>query len=162
MPYIIVISGNSSLIKESNEYSKDIYRVFEKPFNFEKIVDSINEIVSQFEVNTLEMKIKNELSLFNFNTSTIGYIYLVECIKLALKDSELLSDIKNNLYLKVSKNHKNSNILKVKWSIEKSIDALYENTNINILDNYFYIEMQQKLTPKLFITTVVDKLNYNL
>lgn len=161
-PYIIVISGNSKLLEELKEYNNYVYRVLEKPFTMNRLIDDINEIISQIKIDDLEIKVRNELSLFNFNKSAMGYIYLIECIKLAVSNGELLKDIKNNLYYEVSKQYSNNNVLKIKWSIEKCIDGLYKNTNINILNNYFYIGVHQKLTPKIFITTVVNKLKYNL
>ena len=161
-PYIIVISGNSKLLEELKEYNNYVYRILEKPFTMNRLIDEINEIISQIKIDDLEIKVRNELSLFNFNKSAMGYIYLIECIKLAVSNGELLKDIKNNLYYEVSKQYSNNNVLKIKWSIEKCIDGLYKNTNINILNNYFYIRVHQKLTPKIFITTVVNKLKYNL
>ena len=158
-PYIIIISGKPEFILEAKEYNDYIYKIFGKPFLFEKLTETIKEIINQSKADNLDMMIRNELELFKFNKTTRGYTYLLECIKYALKDKEQLKDIKNNLYLKVSKKH-NTNILKVKWSIEKCIDSLYKTTNIAIINNYFLIGMQEKLTPKLFITTIVDKLSY--
>ena len=161
-PYVIIISGNSTLMQKLHEYEEFIFSIFQKPFNIDKLVNTIYEILSLSNEDSIDMRIRNELSLFNFNRATVGYTYLLECIKLALDDNELLKDIQNNLYSKVSQHHNESNMFKVKWSIQKTIDGLYKTTNICILNNYFFIEMQQKLTPKIFITTVVDKLSYNL
>lgn len=48
----------------------------------------------------------------------------------------------------------------IKWNIEKSIDFMYLNTNTDFLTNYFSLDLFKKITPKLFIVTIVD--NYFL
>ena len=45
---------------------------------------------------------------------------------------------------------------RIKWNIEKSLDNMYLNTNMKYLMSYFYIEENEKVTPKLFITTIVE------
>ena len=45
---------------------------------------------------------------------------------------------------------------KIKWNIEKSIEFMYINTNMEYIMNYFYIEEKEKVTPKMFITTIVE------
>ena len=45
---------------------------------------------------------------------------------------------------------------RIKWNIEKSIETMFINTDIKYVTNYFYIEEYEKVTPKLFITTIVE------
>lgn len=45
-PYIIVISGNSKLLEELKEYNNYVYRILEKPFTMNRLIDEINEIIS--------------------------------------------------------------------------------------------------------------------
>lgn len=158
-PYIIVMSGNTELLRRLKKYSDDIYKILEKPFNLGELTKSICQIVKNSNTNAIVRIVESELSLFGFNTLTVGYEYIMEAITLALQNEELLKDMKNNLYPIISKEHNNINVLKIKWSIEKCIDALYRTTNINLINEYFYIGSKEKLTPKVFFSTIIDNLS---
>lgn len=72
-----------------------------------------------------------------------------------IENEELLKNFNNGLYLKMQ-DELNINKKRIKWNIEKSIDYMYLNTNTNFLANYFSLEFNQKITPKLFISTIVE------
>lgn len=66
-PYVIIVSGNSILMQRLQEYEEYIFKIFQKPFNIDKLVDTIYEILSLSNEDSVDMRIRNELSLFNFN-----------------------------------------------------------------------------------------------
>ena len=46
----------------------------------------------------------------------------------------------------------------VKWSIEKAMKSVIRYTNSKIMNSYFYVVSGEKITPKMFITTIVENL----
>ena len=96
-----------------------------------------------------------ELKKFKFNTTSLGYKYLKRAIKIGIEDEILIEDLNNRLYEKMQ-NEFMINKRRIKWNIEKSLDNMYLNTNMKYLMRYFYIEENEKVTPKLFITTIVE------
>lgn len=161
-PYIIAMAKNKNIIKQLNNYDEYIYKTFCKEDSFDKITQVINEIVNNDELENIKVKVRKELELFDIQRTSAGYIYLEECIILAIQDKERLHNLRVNLYEKVSESHNNIGMKKIKWSIDKCIDKIHENTNISTLKRYFYMDIKQKLTPKIFITTVVERLSYDL
>ena len=67
----------------------------------------------------------------------------------------MIEDLNNRLYKKME-NELKVEKKKIKWNIEKSIEFMYINTNMEYIMNYFYIEEKEKVTPKMFITTIVE------
>ena len=158
LPYIVLISENVDLLNSIHYYNY-VYKTIKKPFSFSTLANTIHTIVEKHLTQNINTLVNNELKLFKFNTSTIGYNYLSDSVELALNNEDLLKDIKNLLYEEVAKKYPNTNRAQVKWSIEKCVDSLYKTTNINIINDYFYINNEDKLTPKLFISTVVNNLS---
>ena len=107
------------------------------------------------ENNNINKYIISELKKFKFNTTSLGFKYIKYAIRIGIENEELLKNFNNGLYLKMQ-DELNINKKRIKWNIEKSIDYMYLNTNINFLANYFSLEFNQKITSKLFISTIVE------
>ena len=103
----------------------------------------------------IDKYISSELRKFNFNTTSLGFKYIKYAIKIGIENENLLENFNNRLYIKMQ-NKLNINKKKIKWDIEKSINYMYLNTDANFLINYFSLNIEQKVTPKLFIITMVD------
>ena len=99
--------------------------------------------------------INTELNKFKFNRTRLGYKYLKIAISNGIKYELLIEDLNNRLYKKME-NELKVEKKKIKWNIEKSIEFMYINTNMEYIMNYFYIEEKEKVTPKMFITTIVE------
>lgn len=99
--------------------------------------------------------INTELNKFKFNRTSLGYKYLKIAISNGIQDELLIEDLNNRLYKKME-NELKVEKKKIKWNIEKSIEFMYINTNMEYIMNYFYIEEKEKVTPKMFITTIVE------
>lgn len=99
--------------------------------------------------------INTELNKFKFNRTSLGYKYLKKAIKKGIQNELLIEDLTNGLYKQMEK-ELGINKRRIKWNIEKSIDTMFINTNMDFIIHYFYIEYNEKVTPKLFITTVVE------
>ncbi len=99
--------------------------------------------------------IDTELNKFKFNRTSLGYKYLKIAIKDGIQDELLIEDLNNRLYEKMQK-ELNVNKKRIKWNIEKSIETMFLNTNLYCVMSYFYLEKDEKVTSKLFITTIVE------
>ena len=99
--------------------------------------------------------IDKDLNNFKFNRTSLGYKYLKIAIKNGIKDELLIEDLNNRLYKKME-DELNIDKKKIKWNIEKSIEVMFINTDIKYVTHYFYIEDNERVTPKLFITTIVE------
>lgn len=99
--------------------------------------------------------IDTELDKFKFNKTSLGYKYLKVAIRSGIQDELLIENLNNRLYERMEKELM-TNKKRIKWNIEKSIETMFINTNINNVTNYFFIEEDERVTPKLFITTIVE------
>ncbi len=158
MPYIIVMSGNVDLIEKVKEYTPYIYAIIKKPFAFSKVIDLIEEITKGSEQKCYQEYVKEELRKFEMNITTIGYSYVVDAITFCLEDEVLLKDMKNGLYKKISAKNNNVKISNIKWIIEKSTRSMQRFTDSDVARVYFRVESGERITPKLFIGTVVERL----
>lgn len=158
MPHIIVMSGDVDLLEKSKEYTPYIYTTIKKPFAFSRIIDIIEEITDESQQKYYEEFVREELRKFDMNITTIGYNYLVDAITFSLKDETLLKDMKNVLYKNISLKNNNVSITNIKWTIEKSVKSMQRYTSTSITRPYFRVESGEKITPKLFIATVIERL----
>ena len=158
LPYIIVISGNTELLERLKDYVQYIYAAIEKPFAFQRVFDMIEQITYETEQKCYEKLVKEELRKFEMNVTTIGYAYIVDAIASCLEDGTLLKDMQNTLYKNVSIKNNNISTNNIKWAIEKCVKSTKRYTSSNVTKEYFRVEAREKLTPKLFISTIVENL----
>ncbi|MBO5478221.1 MAG: response regulator [Clostridia bacterium] len=158
MPYIIVMSGDMELFQKLKDYTPYIYAAIEKPFAFNRIVDIIEDITYETDQKCYEELVKEELRKFEMNITTIGYAYIVDAITFSLEDETLLKDMQNALYKSVSIKNNNVNVSNIKWAIEKCVKSTKRYTSTSTIKSYFHVEAREKITPKLFISTVVENL----
>ncbi len=157
-PYIIVIAGNTQNMNLIDKYKNYIYSIIERPHILKRIVATIEEIFSYLNKDNYEQLVRKELKKFEVNPITIGYRYILESIVYALEDEELTKNMRDGLYKKVSQNHNNVTEYNIKWTIEKSVESIRRYTSEELMSTYFNLKRREKLSPKLFITTIV----YNL
>lgn len=158
VPYIIVMSGNTNLVRQLRQYERYIYALIEKPFAFKRILAIIEQITYSETKNNFKKIAEEELKQFEINTITVGYRYILESIIYSLEDATLLKDMKNMLYKKISLHHNCVSTLNVKWTIEKSIGSIRRYTSSELMNTYFHLSKKERLTPKLFISTIVSNL----
>lgn len=156
LPKIILISSYSENFKKFR-IVEFVSRTLSKPFEFETLNKYIKELIDEDSEKNLNDDIMDILSKFDFNVRSVGYSYLVDCIKICLKETKYLNNLEKNLYPYIAKRHSISNPLKIKWSIEKTLNSMYRYTNAEILQIYF--PNMKKIPPKFFIKTVVNLLD---
>lgn len=157
LPSIIVISENLELIDLAKSYNY-VYKVIKKPLYFSSVSDAISEIIEKHKIVNISKLVNQELQHFKFKTSTIGYKYLSDSIKLAMNNADLLRNTKQLLFKEVGKIYDRTSD-QIKWNVEKCIDTIYQTTSLKDISDYFYINEKDKVTPKIFISRVVGTLS---
>ena len=100
-----------------------------------------------------EKQIRNLLYDLYFNVTTKGYIYVIEGIKLAYNDRELLYPIKN-LYIEIGKKY-DKNFEEIYRSIAISVDGMNKRIPTDELRSFFHTDYT-KVSTKEFLVSVVD------
>lgn len=161
MPFIIAISANVDSFKKLKRIP-NVYAKIKKPCAFSTIINIIEEIIDTSGGKCYEELIKEELNKFEVNTVTLGYKYIVDAIELSLANENLLRDMKHRLYESMSKRHDDISIINIKWTIEKTIRSIIRYTSFDIVKSYFHVESGERVTPKIFISCIVDNLKYKI
>ena len=97
---VIIISGEIQFINEL--FLKDycnIKKIYIKPFDIYKLKEdfsSLRESTDTYEDKELAQIINKELQVFNFNKTSIGYKYLIECIIEVFKHQDKIINIEKN------------------------------------------------------------------
>lgn len=162
-PFVFVISSKSQMIDKvightlvqdfliksddmSNAYNK--LSEFENNLNYGKIEDELSK------------KVSSELIYIGYNPSHLGTQYIKECILEVYKrrHSEYIQNVQNNIFRKIAEIHGIS-FEKVRTNIMKATDYMFLQGNMNIIKDYFHFnDERQKPTPKIVISTIVNKL----
>lgn len=162
MPYIIVMSRDMELLEERRDDIPYINKAIKKPFAFRRIATMIEKITYHAENQYYEKRVKEELRKFEMNITTIGYAYMVEAITLCLQNEELLKSMKDGLYKTMSQRHNNLRVLNIKWTIEKFVKSVLRYTSFGTIRSYFHVEAGERVSPKHFISMVVDTIKSNI
>lgn len=157
LPYIIAVSKEIKRYQDMPKYSSYFDKALQKPFDIKEIVKIVNQITYETSTHYYEKQVKQELHKFEMNIITKGYAYIVEAITLSLENENLLTDMTHGLYQIIAVRHGVA-VDNIKWSIEKSLRSILRYTNSNIMNSYFYVVSGEKITPKMFITTIVENL----
>lgn len=100
------------------------------------------------------IKVLNE---FNFNKSSKGYTYIIDCLNFVINNNYKYMPKMNYVY----KNIDSDNSIKIKWDIDKSILSMYQITDIDIIKRIFLKDKKPSI--KVFLDAILAeyyKLNY--
>lgn len=103
-----------------------------------------------------------ELSKFNFKKQTKGFKYLCDAILICIKDENALDNLSKYVFPKIAKRYNEKTPYNVKWCIEQVIKTMYNNTEIEVICNYFNIDMNTKISLKFIVYTIVRNYNYSI
>lgn len=119
----------------------------------------MNNEENEKEISKITKKIKNELLLLGYNFKLKGTQYLLETIKYIYikNDMSLLENLEKNVYKYIAENN-GKKVLNIKTSIIKATNYVYNYQDEKKIYEYFSIEI--KITPKLVISTILNKLKY--
>ncbi len=154
-PYVVCITNDIKRCEQLKDYTYDIIK---NTNSFIKIANVINQITYLADQQFYERLIKEELNNFEMNITTFGYDYIVEGIILLLEDDKLIKNLQNGLYQTLATKHDLPRNYNIKWAVEKCIKATVRYTNFEIIKEYFHVETAEKVTPKLFISMLVENI----
>lgn len=156
IPKIIVITGNPDLLSQSLKRNLPILCTFTKPFNIEELIYRLKDI--QNEILNESRNIKNEvselLSNFSFNTTSLGYAYIIDCISICIENKYSTIPTSKLLYSEVAGKNNISNVFSIKWNIDKSIKSMINLTSQEKMKEFF--QHLERPTSKLFINRMLD------
>lgn len=156
---IIIISGSSEHKSSLTDVSLIKY-ILHKPLDFNKLIEIIREIKIE-SISDLELrnKIYNLLEYLNFNMYSKGTVLLIDAIKLAYYNHELIYKTEN-LMKEVSIIHNSNNFRSIRSTIDKSISSMYENKiDLKKICEVFPNFYGYKPTIKNFINCSINYLN---
>ena len=161
-PKVIVISGEIPIIKYSYISKYNIVNCLYKSNGIDSVTDSVLKIVSEIakeeDIKYWDKCIIDELTKLNYNFKHNGTKYIKESIIYILdKNDECLSDnLEKNVYVHIAKLH-NKTVGNIKNNIVKATNNMYAECNMDYLLDYFDFKFDAKPTPKIVISTIINK-----
>lgn len=147
---IIIISSESKFINQIPCTNYEMIKgVFHKPVDLQNIYYSVKYILAQQKHEKESINLNHILDEFEFNKSSRGYNFLVECLEEIFENPEELINIEKTAYKNIADKHNLNEINQVKWCISKSIKSMIRYTDTKILLKYF--RDINRITPKNFI-----------
>ena len=131
---------------------KVIKQIYIKPFNFKELNMDLTVVYEENAVQEIKKDIENELSCFNFNKNSKGYKYLIDCLNLCFYEPNLLNNMENKLFCRVSQENNIKNNKEIKWSIQKALTSMERYTNTTAILRYF--PYTKNPTLKTFISEI--------
>jgi len=157
---VIIMSENLDLILEVLKNRLNFYHVFVKPFKTEELINTLKNIVLILESRKKSNKLTSLLNNFYFNKSSLGYVYLLDCLNLCIKQNITYISKIREIYKNVEVTNNNDvTTSQVEWNISKSIRTMKNLTNKEILNKYF--PYNPSPSPKEFINGILY-IYYNL
>lgn len=155
------------LISKSKENNKDWYYrnllILNYNLNFKKISNCILDFIQNNITYSKKQTLIELLSKIGFDLKLVGTTYLIDSILYVntYKGAFSFEQLQRDIYSHVATiNH--TNIDRVKWSIARSINYMYNKQTQNTYryaEKYFGLEYPQKPTPKLVINSIANILD---
>ena len=160
---IIIVSGQYEMIAKVI-HSKYIFDIIYKPVNFEKLILSINNLISLKEINSnldnLKSKIIAELEQLHYNISHNGTRYLIDAILQVYLMGEDKDNLNKDIYPIIAHKY-NTTINNVKCDILKASNVSFYECENNKFQKYFNLVNTYKPNTKTIIYTILNKINYH-
>ena len=153
----------SAEIKFINELSVNDYcnikNIYIKPFDFHKLNEDFKSL--RVSTNTYDDKeliqiINKELEEFNFNKTSIGYKYLIQCVIEVFRNQDKIINLEKDLFPCVAEKLNVKKTQTIKWTLKKLIDSMVRYTNTDTILKYF--PYTNNPTTKMFISTMNEYL----
>lgn len=155
-PEVIIMSGDTSYIHRLIVEKYAFFHILKKPFAMSELTGTLQKIIKK---RSLDMKkasiiLDHVLKEFNFNTSAIGYSYIISCFQFCLERGGMILPMEQGLYQKVADKYKVEKVSTVKWNIQKCISSMIRFTDNKVLQHYFGYTI--KPTPKQFVMRMLE------
>lgn len=160
-PKVIVASADMELtFKIKNEY--DVLEVIDKNYETDKTINIINKSVKYLEQTKekYDKIVYKELQKLKYNVKHKGTKYIFEAILYIINNNEyenVLINLEKKVYPAIACKF-NKTTENIKNNIVKATNNMYNECSIEYLMKYFDYECDKKPTPKMVITTIINKL----
>lgn len=161
IPKIIVISGEIDLINEVR-YNPIVFNIANKTDDivsiYKKIEESTETIETKLRKGEIQKNVMQELIDIGYNPKHKGTQYILESIIFIYesRDNNLLEHLEKNVYRRIACIH-NKKEANIKTNIMKATDSMYIETRTETLKKYFHNNTDKKPTPKIVISTILNK-----
>lgn len=160
---IIVISSEIELLVQirNNPY---LYSYVNKISGYENTLKEINKLIEikEQEKSSIEYRVCEELKKLHYNFSYVGTRYLVEALLLMYNKNNWENiKLEKEIYPILSKKYKKT-LNNIKTNIINATDLMCYDCEYKVLNEYFKISDNEKPTPKTVISTIMNKIKYNL
>lgn len=157
---VIFISSNEHA-KFSN-FNKNLLIIY-KQDDSNSILCKLSNFINHNLICSRREKATNLLTKLGFNFKLLGTKYLLESILYAhsIEGAASFEKLQRDVYSYVAEQF-NTTSDRVKWSIARSINYMYEKSDKNTYKNverYFSITYPEKPTPKLIISFIANTLD---
>ncbi len=175
---ILTAFGQEEVTKRVVELGANYYIM--KPFDLDKLVDRINQLMSPpagssngYVITSnqsskknvdLDVRITEVMHHLGVPAHIKGYIYLREAIELVIKDIEFLGAVTKELYPTVAEKF-HTTPSRVERAIRHAIEVSWDRGNISALNKYFGATVSAnsgKPTNSQFIAKIADKLRLEM
>ena len=155
----ITISNISKkeLIHLTNNY-QDIFNNFSFPLDLKLLYKSIKKIyINLKKEKNIRKNIVNILNIFNFNKSSLGYGYIIDCLNICISNSYKKLPKMKIICEKIAKESNLTSPKVIDWNMQKTIKNMRIYTDRSILNKYFAFEP----STKIFLNEVLS-IYYNI
>ncbi len=149
---VIAISEESDKVLELLKKNLHIHSLLIKPYKFDDLVNSLNNMCT---ADKSLSKLIDILNNFNFNKSSIGYRYIIDCINYCIKNNLRFIKQVKSLYKNVESLYDGQVYADtIEWNIYKSIRYMNTSTDNLIMKKYFIYDTFP--SPKTFLNGILD------
>lgn len=155
---IIVLSGELDYLSEIYKNNL-IYDILYKNTDIERIIKSINSIVSNKNDFNIKKQITEELLYLNYDIANKGTIYLVDTIKYIILNmpNKEFNNLRSEVYPIIAKQN-NDSIHNVRSNIARANDKMYKQCEITKLLDYFNFYEDKKPDIRTVVRTIINKI----
>lgn len=170
---IIVISGEAEMLLKIRN-NPFVYSYIQKSSGIENILKEINQLASfkkselkkedtnKQKRQLIKQQIYKELLCIGYNNKYAGTKYLSDSIYLQYFINNRKSiKLKNDIYPIISQKY-NVTINTIKCDIIMATNKANKDISKNHIQNYFGFFLDKKITPKLVINTVLNKIKHKI
>lgn len=158
-PGIILISNQSN--KSHIKYKQQkLLLCINADENYRMIVSKTLNFISKNFLTPKKEFLKNFLETLGFDFKLSGTLFLLDALTyiITYKGAEYFENLSTDIYPFIARKYNTTSNI-IKWSIERSVKYLYQkNTQktYDIMEEYFGIKPQKRITPKKLITSIIN------
>lgn len=150
---VIVITGETKSLIEVINKNLPVRKILLKPFKIANLIEILNEIIDEQLGNPKENieKIISILDNFNINKSTLGFKYILDCLKICIEQNYTFIPQMKILYKQISDKKISESV--INWNISKTIQSMNKLTDRSILEKFFPYNVSP--SPKIFLNEIL-------